>query len=237
MHHAQNEFERSQNSPGRLISWPESQNINSIQLNFKTGLLFPFILFFYAIILLPRQGKHCVPALTVHEYLRGTRKAMSSKRAGDQGHINGAAGGQGGGGCTQSAKLTYGQLSTILKANRPNHPLDGTEHKALLCSLPLHASQRETLKIYPACTMLHPTHPVAPIFSPTQTFHYLEQRKRQSAHVMPQKTHAEPSAKSSQQQDESWTGRPPERTVESFRLEETSKIIQSNHPLTINTAH
>lgn len=148
MHHAQNEFERSQNSPGRLISWPESQNINSIQLNFKTGLLFPFILFFYAIILLPRQGKHCVPALTVHEYLRGTRKAMSSKRAGDQGHINGAAGGQGGGGCTQGAKLTYGQLSTILKANRPNHPLDGTEHKALLCSLPLHASQRETLKIY-----------------------------------------------------------------------------------------
>ena len=90
---------------------------------------------------------------------------------------------------------------------------------------------------YTVCTMLHPTHPVAPIFSPTQTFHYLEQRKRQSAHVMPQKTHAEPSAKSSQQQDESWTGRPPERTVESFRLEETSKIIQSNHPLTINTAH
>lgn len=64
------------NSPGRLISWPENQNINSVQLNFKTGLLFPFVLFFCAIILLPRQGKHCVPALTAHQHLRGTRKAV-----------------------------------------------------------------------------------------------------------------------------------------------------------------
>lgn len=36
------------NSLGRLISWPESQNINSVSLNSKIAPLFPFVLFFTA---------------------------------------------------------------------------------------------------------------------------------------------------------------------------------------------
>lgn len=54
--------------------------------------------------------------------------------------------------------------------------------------------------------MLHPTHPVALIFSPPQTFHYLEQRKKQSACLMLWGKHADPSAKADWEHDESWTG-------------------------------
>lgn len=68
------------------------------------------------------------------------------------------------------------------------------------------ACQRGTNKIQPAWPMLHPTHPVALIFSPSQTFHYLKQRKKQSACLMPWGKHADPSAKADREHDESQTG-------------------------------
>jgi len=54
--------------------------------------------------------------------------------------------------------------------------------------------------------VLHPAHPVTLIFGPAQTFHYLEQRKRQSACLTLQGRHADPSTEADRQQEESQMG-------------------------------
>lgn len=76
-------FKETTNSPGRSISWPESQNINWASLSSKTAPLFPFVLFLTATATPPFSAGAgralCVtpsqPALS-----KGTGKAISSER-------------------------------------------------------------------------------------------------------------------------------------------------------------
>lgn len=86
------------NSPGRLISWPESQNINSVSVSLNSETA-PFFHLCYS-----SQPKLCHPflpsaachPLAAHQRPRGTRKAVSSERVREQWSMCGVARGQGG---------------------------------------------------------------------------------------------------------------------------------------------
>jgi len=64
-----------------LISWPESQNINSVSLNSKTASLFPFVLFFTAKAIPPFSAEAGKALRVIHSQLTSIQEALEKQLA------------------------------------------------------------------------------------------------------------------------------------------------------------
>lgn len=73
-------FQETTNSPGRSISWPESQNINCASLSSKTVPLFPFVLFLTATATPAEAGRALGVTPSQPALSKDTGKAISSER-------------------------------------------------------------------------------------------------------------------------------------------------------------